>query len=552
MLYYPKYKKSGTEATISWDVAGYYLYLPALFIHKDLKKLAFAPKDRDKYQYTPSNNSFYQADNGNQVLKYSIGMSILYTPAFLIGHTITLISDYPSDGYSLPYQFALFLQGFLMVFIGLFYLRRVLLNYYADRITTATLIIMGLCTNLVEYGAITNAMSHNYLFAGYAILLYACIQLVKTNNLKYYIIAAITIGLMSLARPTEIISLLIPLGYIIANTKQNFLGFVKENVLKILLAILLIGIIGSIQLIYWHYVSGNIVEYSYQDQGFSWFSPHILDGLFSFRAGWLVYTPVMILSLIGFMHLYKSQSKWFGTSLVFSILFIYIAFAWDIWWYGGSLGQRTMIQIFPVLAIPLSALLARAINPVIKGSLLLFVCLCGYLNFWMVHHAHHGGLIKVGEMTKAYYLAIVGRNEVPKETAKLLDARYIHTDHILSEILLYNSNDTLCLNTNVQFTPTLNISVPVDAKFIRTYIDFTVNDIEWEKWRWTQLIMKYKGKSDITNMLRIQRLDNSLGNKSVFLDSKVPSGYQDLEVSIWHAESQKQLCIENIKTVVLK
>ena len=32
------------------------------------------------------------------------------------------------------------------------------------------------------------------------------------------------------------------------------------------------------------------------------------------------------------------------------LLFIYIAFAWDIWWYGGSLGQRSMVQAYAVLS----------------------------------------------------------------------------------------------------------------------------------------------------------------------------------------------------------
>ena len=40
LTYYPRYKQGGGEATISWDVSGYYWYLPALFIYKDLKNLS--------------------------------------------------------------------------------------------------------------------------------------------------------------------------------------------------------------------------------------------------------------------------------------------------------------------------------------------------------------------------------------------------------------------------------------------------------------------------------------------------------------------------------
>ena len=35
--YYPKWEKPWSEATISWDVSGYYHYLLAIFIYKDIR-----------------------------------------------------------------------------------------------------------------------------------------------------------------------------------------------------------------------------------------------------------------------------------------------------------------------------------------------------------------------------------------------------------------------------------------------------------------------------------------------------------------------------------
>jgi hypothetical protein len=40
-IFYPKWKQSGVEATISWDASGYYMYLPALFIYQDIKTCSF-------------------------------------------------------------------------------------------------------------------------------------------------------------------------------------------------------------------------------------------------------------------------------------------------------------------------------------------------------------------------------------------------------------------------------------------------------------------------------------------------------------------------------
>ncbi|HLO38540.1 MAG TPA: hypothetical protein VK173_08620, partial [Lacibacter sp.] len=49
-FYYPKWSRPGSEATISWDVSGYYMYLPATFIYKDLKQCSFKDSILSKYQ----------------------------------------------------------------------------------------------------------------------------------------------------------------------------------------------------------------------------------------------------------------------------------------------------------------------------------------------------------------------------------------------------------------------------------------------------------------------------------------------------------------------
>ncbi len=51
--FYPKWEKKGTEATLSWDASGYYMYLPAIFIYNDIKKCSFKDSILQKYQPTP-------------------------------------------------------------------------------------------------------------------------------------------------------------------------------------------------------------------------------------------------------------------------------------------------------------------------------------------------------------------------------------------------------------------------------------------------------------------------------------------------------------------
>jgi len=103
---------------------------------------------------------------------------------------------------------------------------------------------------------------------------------------------------------------------------------------------------------YWKYVSGNWLLYTYGDQGFDWLCPHFWNGLFSFKAGWLVYSPAMMLAIVGLIPLFKNHRAHFLASIIFLLLFCYSCFSWREWWYGASLGQRAMIQAYPMLAIP--------------------------------------------------------------------------------------------------------------------------------------------------------------------------------------------------------
>jgi hypothetical protein len=103
-FYYPKWKMKWTEATISWDVSGYYFYLPALFIHKDIKQLKFSEKILTDYRPTPDLQQAFLHESGNYVMKYPAGQAVQYLPFFGVAHLIALNTEYAADGFSRPYQ----------------------------------------------------------------------------------------------------------------------------------------------------------------------------------------------------------------------------------------------------------------------------------------------------------------------------------------------------------------------------------------------------------------------------------------------------------------
>ncbi|NDC41610.1 MAG: hypothetical protein EBZ77_08680, partial [Chitinophagia bacterium] len=149
-MYYPRWRLGRTEATISYDVSGYYWYLPSLFIYHDLKGQSFKDSVLQHYAMTPEFLQGFKMPNGNYVMKYSSGMAVMYLPFFTIAHLLAKPLGYPPDGFSPPYQLAIQIGGFLMAILGLFYLRRLLLLFFSDGVVAATLAVLVLGTNYLN------------------------------------------------------------------------------------------------------------------------------------------------------------------------------------------------------------------------------------------------------------------------------------------------------------------------------------------------------------------------------------------------------------------
>ncbi len=196
----PYWETHNVQAILTWDVMGYYLYLPARFIYHDLGRLKFA--DDIMREYSPT-GSFYQAFQvpgaaaGQFVMKYPIGLALPWTPFFWLGHWATGWWGYPQDGFSATYQIAIAFGGLLYALLSLGLLRR-LLHYFTDAVTT---LVLG--TNYFQYAVFDTAMPHNYLLTSYAgrRLLTRRWHLRPTRGVAF----AVELGLLVLIRPKAII-----------------------------------------------------------------------------------------------------------------------------------------------------------------------------------------------------------------------------------------------------------------------------------------------------------------------------------------------------------
>jgi hypothetical protein len=341
----------------TWDAFGYYMYLPSSLIYHDMTELKWLDSIDKKYNLT--GGQLYQAnkhDNGKYVYKYLGGVALIQLPFFLIGHVIALNSDYPADGFSPPYQYAISFGAIIYCILALFLLRRILLRYYTDATAALTLLLLALATNLIQYVSIDSAMSHAFIFPLYVLILYTTIKWHEQPRIILALAIGYIIGLATISRPTEAVMLFIPLLWNTQNKEasQTKWKLVKEHRSHIA-AVVFGGLLGILpQLIYWKIATGSFIY----DVGSKWsFLNPFFRVLFGPEKGWFIYTPVTIFFIIGMFFIRPFPFR--NSVIWFCLLNIYIIISWFDWRYGASYSTRALVQSYPVFALPFAAFIQR-------------------------------------------------------------------------------------------------------------------------------------------------------------------------------------------------
>jgi hypothetical protein len=557
-VFYPRWQQQHTQATIAYDVEGYYYYLPSIFIYKDIKKFSFKDSIMDKYQASGTGvfqHGFKDEKSGNYILKYSCGMALMYLPAFVAAHSIVSFTGFPADGFSIPYQLSLQIWGLLFTLIGLYYLRKLLKYYYSDTVVSIVLLLLVLGTNYLNYATIDVGMSHSWLFTLYVFLLLNTHYFYQTLSAKFAIRSGFIIGLLVLIRPTEIIACLIPLLWgveSLSDLKNRFKLLIRNNKTVAVAALGLFSVV-FIQLFYWHYVSGQWIVYSYRDQGFNFLRPHAFMYSWSYRAGWLRYSPMMLLCFVGFL-IYAWRGKNKFAVMIFFALNYYIVSAWNVWDYGGFSG-RAMIQSYPVLLFAMASFIELTIQKkylalVATPVIILFV----YINIWWTYQAHTaGGLVDSNCTTKEYYWKMVGRWSLPEMFFKLKDTNELpeFEPQVLNLIYSDTSSAHSCVDkeTQDQHFAAISLANTQENEWIRVAADFHAYQKEWDVWKMPQFIVQLKSGSQIikTRMIRTHRFLNDNEKRNLFIDIRIPNQKADsIVVSYWNAEGDKKNCLSKL------
>jgi hypothetical protein len=360
-----RHHKTGTFnwMTPLWaDQAGYYVYLPSLFIYNFDPKTF--PKDIEK---NTGLGFSLDLENDKVVTRYTCGIAILQAPFFIFIHILAAIFDQPQDGFSGIYHQVPNLAAVFYCILGIFFLWKFLLFYYKQSVVIFTIIALFFGTNLYYYAVDSTGMSHIYSFTLFAIVAWLSKKRLSDehrNSSFYSITWSLIFALIVLIRPTNI--LIFPFLFCLdCKSIDEFWLRVKRFFTSRDITIMIVSFLFVFlpQLLYWKYATGRYIADSYEGYGFTnWMSPKILELWFSPNNGLFLYSPFYIAAIWGMILMIKHKK--FNGWLILSTFAIitYVFASWFVFSFGCGYGSRNYVEYTALLALPLGYLFTQIFN----------------------------------------------------------------------------------------------------------------------------------------------------------------------------------------------
>lgn len=457
---------------VETDGKGYYAYLPAIFLYHDLQYDFIVEAEASIYGIGGAQKRLLS--NGQPGNKYFVGVAVLLTPFFLIAWFVSKITGHGSGGYNMIFFSSVAAAAIFYLLIALMYIRKLLLLLGSrEKWIGVILLLLVFATNIFWYVLYEPSMSHIYSFAAVSAFLFY-IKSYENQKKNYQLIcAAATLAIITLIRPVNVMIVLgIPF---LSGSYKNFMvlfNAIFRNKKALLLSIAVYSVLVFIQPYIYYRTSGDFFKWPYTNEGFDFKHPHFWDGLFSYRKGLFIYTPLMLVAFL-FIIPYFKKSLFAALGYLLSfIIFIWVITSWGSWSYGGAFSLRPVLEFYPLLIIPM----AVGLNNLKRRSeiiliLLVFLPITGFCLFQTYQYEKH--ILSYDDMNKEkYWKVFLKTDRHLKAVAYPPKVETISHDSILSKkIIEYNfDNDAQnAYNTSQFFSASHSLKLDKQLEYSSTF-----------------------------------------------------------------------------------
>ncbi|MCA1559397.1 MAG: hypothetical protein LC753_11525 [Acidobacteria bacterium] len=354
-----------TPRIYSSDEVQYFSYLRSLWFDRDV---SFENEYRYFYTHGFANTEGFQetllerqTPAGRRINFGTIGCALLWAPFYAVADAgarlaRALGSTVAIDGFSRPYVAAV---AYGSAFYGF---AAILLSIAAARRLTGTGLLAGvtvwLGTPLLFYTYVVPPMSHACSAFAVAVFVTTWLRARKDWSVRWMVALGASAALMAMVREQDVFFALGPVfDFALALRKEEG---TKEKLRGVLAAIAACALTYLPQLLAYQALNGHPGPSRLVTRKMSWHAPHALQVLGSPEHGFLFWTPLAALSLVGLGLLaFRAESedaRAVGRASLIMLAFqVYVSGSVESWTVAGAFGQRRFVALTILLVLGLAA-----------------------------------------------------------------------------------------------------------------------------------------------------------------------------------------------------
>jgi hypothetical protein len=240
-----------------------------------------------------------------------------------------------------------------------------LLRWFDRVVVSLTLVALTFGTNLFHYATYDAVYSHVFSFALVALIVERTLALADRPRGASAVVVGAGIGLLADVRLTNLTVVLFPVGVLLWRFRLE----VRRLLPLALIAAGTAAVVFLPQILYWYRLTGHPFVNAYGGEPtLHPLHPHVVAVAFSVRKGLFFWTPLLAIAAAGLWLLRKWSAPVAVAAALTLVVHFWIASSWTQWFYGASLGQRAFVDVLPLFALGLAAVVSSALHarPVVR------------------------------------------------------------------------------------------------------------------------------------------------------------------------------------------
>lgn len=361
-----------TPRLYATDSAEYFAYLPSLLFDGDLDFT-------DEYTYLHELNpdagikegllDKRDPTTGLPLNIAPVGTALLWAPAYLIIHGSVLVAralgaPVAADGLSRPYILAVCYASAVYAFAGLLLCYRLARRYVSSFAAVLAVAVVWLATPAFFYSHASPPWSHSTSLFAVALLVNVWHDTRGRRTPAQFLLLGLLAGLVALVREQDSLFMLIPAVEGLVAILQLARRRVWKELLPLVGRYLLVPagaiLVFTPQLAAYRVLNGRFGPNPTVAGKMTWWSPHFFQVLGDPHYGLLVWSPAILLALVGLVLLWKRDRLLTAALGVAFLAQIYVTGAYLTWMGAGSFGPRRFINCTVIFALGLATLIGWA------------------------------------------------------------------------------------------------------------------------------------------------------------------------------------------------